>query len=125
MAVEFAAPPYISSPAPAPLAAEQGGDDLRPLPLPDSQQGRKGIESCPFPSTGLQISLYFYSVISTICNKGKKKVEGLKSRTGHLGMQKIPRKRERERGDNCETAALKEEMWTHKQKHLDQHQEIC
>jgi len=42
---------------------------LKTLPLPDSQQGRKGVESCPSLSTGLQISLYFYSVVFTICNR--------------------------------------------------------
>lgn len=79
------------------------------------------MESCPSPSTALQISLYFYSVVSTICNREKKKAERLKSRAGHLGMQKIPRTK----GNNGETAALKEAVRTHKQKNLAQHQEIC
>lgn len=45
-------------------------------------------------------------------------MERLKSRIGHLIIQKILRKK---RDNNCETAVLKEETWTHKQKNLDQH----
>lgn len=40
-------------------------------------------------------------------------MERLKSRMGHLRIQKILRKK---RGNHCETAVLKEETWTHQQK---------
>lgn len=103
--------------------SQAGWGWLKTLPLPDSQQGRKGIKTCHSPSTGLQISLYFYSVVSTICNRGEKSGEVKKQSRPSGNAKNI--KKERERGNNCEAAALKEETWTHKQKNLDQDQEIC
>lgn len=108
-------PPLLLSPPWQPGRAGR----VRSLP-PPHPTGKEGNRALSFPSTGLQISLYFYSVVSTICNREKKKKERLKSRADHLGMQKIPRKR----GSHCETA-VKEETWTDKQNPLDQHQETC
>ena len=46
--------------------SQAGWGRLKTLSLPDSQQGRKGIESCPALSCR---SFYiFNSVVSTICN---------------------------------------------------------
>lgn len=76
----------------------------------------EGNRELSFP--GLQISVFLFCCFCHLQWGAGGKMEKLKSRMGHLRIPKILRKK---RGNNCNTAVLKEETWTHKQKNLDPH----
>lgn len=78
--------------------------------------GRKGIECCPSLSTGLQISLHFYSVGSTIWNwGGRAKWRGEKA-VGHLGMQKNIKEEKRQQLWDWDCSVKRRDMDTQAKK---------
>lgn len=124
MAVRFTAPKDIST---SPLLWPASGVGMTEDPAFSYCSGNEGNRvALPWllgcRSLCVFIALLLPSAIGKKEEK-KKKVERLKSKAGHLGVQQKYQRREK-RGNNHGTTSLKE-TWTHKQKNLDQYQETC